>query len=390
MPSNEPRVPPTLRAAEFPITAEYTYLNTATQGPIPDRTRRAIEHAAQQAQFPGITGAQVDPAEALARARLAQLLHVGADDLVFTANTTYGLNICAHGIDWRAGDNVVIPDHEFPSLMHTWLHLRTFGVEVRLVAYQGAGPSAAELMAATDARTRVVSCSAVAWDTGYRIDLAELGRCCAAAGILLVVDGIQAVGAVDLDPQALRISALATHGYKWLMGGFGVGALYVAPAAVDRIQPRFVGEQSYAGSGDPADPAAPWKPGARRYSLGSGNGPGYSALASSLELIAEVGIAAIAAHNHELSSLLIAGLRRLAPAVQLITPGDPAQHAAIVVFTLGDPLRDEAVAVQLAAQGIVVALRRRGIRVSPHLYNTPAEIEALLRALPAAVSAITR
>lgn len=375
---HEPLANRDLREQEFPVTAECAYLNTATQGPIPNRTRRAIEQAVQRAQFPGKYGPQVDPAEALARTRLAHLFGVGADDLVFTPNTTYGLNICAHGIEWRAGDNVVIPDREFPSLAHTWLNLRSYGVEVRVVPWNGAGPEVEALMAATDARTRVVSCSAVAWDTGFRIDLAELGRRCAAAGILLVIDGIQAVGAVEIDPRALQVSALAMHGYKWLMAGFGVGALYVAPEAIDRIRPRYVGEQSFAGSGAPIDPAAPWKPGARRYVAGGGNDLGYIALASSLELIAELGLPAIAAHNRTLGRLLVDGLQRC-PDVRLVTPIDPERRAAIVVFTLGDAARDAALVERLEQQGISVALRPRGVRVAPHLYNTPDEIATLLR-----------
>lgn len=381
--------PPTPTAHEFPITAEYTYLNTATQGPLPTRTRQAVEQALLRAQFPETPRAQLDqPVAELARARMAALLGVGPDQIAFTANTTAGLNICARGIDWRPGDNVVLPDREFPSLMHTWLQLRADGVEVRGVPWRGAGPDVATLMAAVDARTRAVACSAVAWDTGYAIDLDDLGRRCARAGALLVVDGIQAVGAVELDPAALRISALATHGYKWLLAGFGCGALYVAPDAVDQIRPRFVGEQSYLGAGEPPEAPAAWQPGARRYTVGGANALGLTALAESLALLAEVGLPAIAAHNRALGQLLVAGLQRHTPEVRLVSPADPARRAAIVVFTLGDPGRDAELVRLLAERGILVALRRRGVRVAPHLYNTAAEIEGLLRALPAALAAI--
>lgn len=377
----------TLREREFPITADYTYLNTAAQGPLPQSTIQALTQAAAGGAFPGMPPNQGAAAEALARSRLAHLLKIGEDDLVFTPNTTYGLNICAHGIDWRPDDNVVVPAYEFPSLMHTWLNLRAFGVETRIVPWQGAGPSVGDLMAAADSRTRVISCSAVAWDTGYRIDLAELGRRCATAGILLVVDGIQAVGAIELDPQALGLAALSFHGYKWLMAGFGCGALYIALNALEHFRPRYVGEQSFVNGGDPLDPALAWQPGARRFTAGGSNTLGLTALAASLGLIADIGLPQIATHNYELSQLLIDGLLRLGPAVQLVTPNDPERHAAIVVFTLGDPPRDEALLNRLVEQRIMVALRPRGIRVSPHLFNTVAEIEALLQALPAAIAA---
>jgi selenocysteine lyase/cysteine desulfurase len=373
--------PQPVREREFPIVAEYAYLNTATQGPLPSVTRRAIELAAQRGQFPGTPRAQAAPPAELARAGLAGLLGVAADDLALTPNTTYGMNVCAQGIDWRPGDNVVLPDREFPALMRAWLNLRAIGVEVRLVPWQGDGPRVDDLMAAVDARTRAVSCSAVAWDSGYRIDLEDLGRRCARAGALLVVDGIQAVGAVELSPAALRLAALSFHAYKWLVSGFGCGALYVAPGAIDQFHPRFVGEQSFQDGGDGVDLAAPWQAGARRYAAGNTNEIGLTALAASLGLLAEVGLPAIAAHNRELCALLAAGLRQLAPGLRMVTPDDEARRAAIVVFTLGERERDEALVQRLASQGIIVALRRRGLRVSPHFFNSLDEIERLLAAL---------
>ncbi len=371
----------TERASEFPVVAEYTYLNAATQGPLPSRACRAIERAALQAQYGALARPQEQAPGEVARGQLARLLGVGEDDFVFTANTTHGLNICARGIEWRPGDNVVLPAREFPSVLRTWLQLRELGVEVRLVHTQGVGPTVEELMDAVDARTRAVSCSAVAWDSGSFVDLEALGMRCERAGCLLIVDGIQAVGAVELDLRALRVSALTFHGYKWLLAGFGCGALYVTPEALDRIQPRFVGEQAFVIGADPADDA-PWQPGARRYSAGGANVLGLTALTASLGLIEQVGLARIAAHNRRLAQLLVDGLLRLAPAVQLVSPADPERRAAIVVFTLGEPKRDEALVARLAERGIVVVCRRRGVRVSPHLYNTEEEIERLVAALP--------
>lgn len=370
------------REREFPLVADTIYFNAATQGPLPTRTCRALEQALRREQYPGLTpAAEEQPPVEAARTRLARLLNCGPDDLAFTPNTTYGLNICARGIDWRPGDNVVLPVDEFPSVLRTWLQLRDSGVEVRLVPWDSYGPGVDKLMAAVDARTRVVSCSAVAWDTGYRIDLEALGRHCSRAGCLLIVDGIQAVGATELDLRALRISALSFHGYKWLLAGFGCGALYVSPAALDQIRPRFVGEQSFQAGFAADDRDAPWQPGARRFTAGGANALGLTALAMSLNLIEQLGPETIAAYNRALGQLLVDGLRRLEPLVQLVSPIDPTRRAAIVVFTLGDAERDEALVQWLTKHGVVVALRRRGVRVSPHCYNTAAEIERLLELL---------
>ena len=371
-----------VRAREFPIARETTYLNTATQGPLPNCAVRAVEQTASLAQFPsGDRARNAASPETLARERLARLIGARAEEIVFSGNTSHGLNICAQGIDWQAGDNVVVPAREFPSLMVVWFHLRQRGVEVRCAPWTGAGPTVEDIMSLVDERTRAVSCSAVKWDTGYRMDLEELGRRCAQKGCLLIVDAIQAVGALRLDVRAARISALATHGYKWLMAGFGIGALYVAPEALEQIRPVFAGHASVAGDEMAFDERFRWKPGAAGYAVGGSNRLGQSALAASLSLIKEIGINTIEEQNLALTEQLCTGLERNRN-VRLVSSLEPAHRSAIVTFTLGDAQRDAALVEALEKQGIIVALRPLGVRVSPHFYNTESEIARLLDALP--------
>lgn len=375
--------PPAIAAArerEFPIFREYTYLNTAAAGPIPNRTARAIAEAAESAQYPN-TARAVPSAEPIMRERLARLIGADPGDFVFTGNTTHGMNICAQGIAWRPGDNVVLPEHEFPSLAYAWFHLRERGVEVRFVPFADAGPTVDEIMARVDGRTRAVSCSAITWNTGWRADLEALGAACAERGVLLIVDGIQAVGARRVDVKAAKISALSLHGYKWVMAGFGLGALYVAPEAVGQIAPTFIGEQAIDGDGDAFGGHLNWKPGPARYAAGGLNRTGLAALGASLGLIEEIGIDAIEAHTSALAESLYAELRRR-PGVHIVSTADPARRSAITVFTLGDRAKDEALVAEFERLGIVVALRPRGVRVSPHFYNTEEDIARLLDALP--------
>ncbi len=375
--------PPAIAAAreqEFPVFREYTYLNTAAVGPIPTRTVRAIAEAAESAQYPN-TARALPSAEPIVRERLARLIGADAGDFVFTGNTTHGMNICAQGIAWLPGDNVVVPEHEFPSLAYAWFHLRERGVEVRFVPFADAGPTVEEIMGRVDGRTRAVACSAITWNTGWRADLGTLGAACAERDVLLIVDGIQAVGARRLDVQAAQISALAFHGYKWLLAGFGLGVLYVAPGAVGRIAPTFIGEQAIDGDGDAFGGHLTWKPGPARYAAGGLNRTGLAALAASLGLIEELGIAAIEAHTSALAEKLYAALQNT-PGVRVVSATDPARRSAITVFTLGDRARDTALVAECERRGIIVALRPFGVRVSPHFYNTEDDIARLLDALP--------
>ena len=369
-----------IREQEFPIFREFTYLNTAATGSLPNRTVRAIAETAESAQYPNTRRSQPSP-EPVARERLARLIGADPGDLTFTSNTTHGLNICAQGIAWRAGDNVVVPEHEFPSLSYTWFNLTQRGVDVRFVPFAGAGPTVEEIMARVDGRTRAVSCSAITWNTGWRADLPALGAACAERGILLIIDGIQAVGAHRLDVKAAKVSALSLHGYKWTLAGFGLGALYVAPEAVEQITPTFIGEQAIDGDGDGFGGQLNWKPGAARYGAGGLNRLGLAALASSLGLIEEIGIDAIEARNAALSATLYNGLQEHG-GVRIVSDANPARRSAITVFTLGDRAKDEALVADLERQGIIVALRPLGVRVSPHFYNTEEDIARLLATLP--------
>ncbi|MGN6564731.1 MAG: aminotransferase class V-fold PLP-dependent enzyme [Thermomicrobiales bacterium] len=371
-----------VREREFPFVQDCTYLNGAEQGPLPARTAAVVREVAEATQAPGTPRlAALPPYERLARERLARLIGAAPGDIVFTSNTTHGMNIAMQGIAWRTGDNIVVPQREFPALAAAALHLRARGVEARGVPVTGAGPTVDDIMARVDGRTRAVACSAITWNTGYRADLETLGARCARAGCLLIVDGIQLAGAAQLDVNAARVSTLALHGYKWLLAGFGVGALYVAPAALDQIAPTFIGAQAVRVVPEAADGPLDWQPGAARYQAGGGNKIGLAALATSLGLLEELGLAAIEARNRALAEYLYAHLARN-PAVTIVSPPDPARRSQIIVFTLGSKERDTALLEALTAQNISVALRPLGLRVSPNFYNTEEELDRLLAALP--------
>jgi len=367
---------------QFPILREYTYLNCASQGPLPDRSAVAAERAIRLSQVPHSREAVAEPhPEPIARTRLARLIGADEQDILWTGNTTHGMNIAAQGIAWRPGDNVVIPANEFPSLSYTWYNLTQRGVEVRIVPFNGAGPSVAGLMDAVDSRTRAVSCSAITWTTGWRANLEELGAACEKLGVLLIVDGIQAIGARRLDVKAMRISAIATHGYKWLLSGFGLGALYVSPEAQDRITPTFIGSQAtVTHSGADFEPHLTWQPGAARYGAGGINRVGLATLAASLGLIEEVGIGQIEDHDRALAERLYAALARRSD-LEIVSSSDPDHRSAVIVFSLGSQEKNAALVKHLEDQNIIVALRPLGVRVSPHFYNTEDDIARLLSAL---------
>ena len=374
------------REEELPVLRDHTYLNAAFHGPLPVCAIRALTRGVEELQFPGIArhramgeyGATLHAAETGVRERIARRIGADMSEIVLTSNTSQGMNICAQGLVCRPGDNVIIPADEFPSLTATWLNLRHKGIEVRIVPFSGAGPTTDEIMARVDERTRAVACSAIGWSTGWRADLEALGARCAARGVLLIVDGIQAVGVQQLDVKALRLSALAFHGYKWLMAGYGVGGLYVAPEALDRIAPTFISEGAIVDEG-PGE--QDWQAGAQRYSLSNRDQPAFAALAASLEMQEAFGAREIATRSTALAEQLYAELSARG-ALRVVSASDPARRSAIIVFTTGNASGDAALVARLEQAKIMVSLRPLGVRVSPHFYNTEGDIARLLDALP--------
>src|SRR6266566_7113096 len=170
---------------EFPITERCIYLNHAAVGPWPRRTQEAVARFADENTA---EGARHYPrwleAEQLTRQQLARLINARVpDDIALLKNTSEALSVVAHGFPWSAGDNVVIPDEEFPSNRVVWESLRGRGVTVRTVTLRNHADPEQTLLAAIDARTRLLSTSSVQYASGLRLDLARLGDGCRTRGV---------------------------------------------------------------------------------------------------------------------------------------------------------------------------------------------------------------
>src|SRR5690606_6220968 len=158
------------------------------------------------------------------RERLRRLLNAPASgDIALVKNTSEGLSFIAFGLDWRAGDQVVISDAEFPSNRVVWQALSRLGVEVVQVGLGGADPEA-DLLAACGPRTRLLSISSVQYASGLVLDLPRLGEGCDRKGVLFCVDASQHLGALPFDAQAARCAFGVADGRKWMLGAEGVGA----------------------------------------------------------------------------------------------------------------------------------------------------------------------
>lgn len=360
-----------LLAGEFPVRQDGIYLNHAAVAPWPRRAGLAAAAFADENVTHGSLNypAWAEAEQAL-RATVASLVNAQAGDIAFLKNTSEGLSVVAHGFPWKSGDNVVISDEEFPSNRIVWESLAPAGVEVRQVSL-GTQPEDA-LLAACDGRTRLLAISTVEYASGLRMDLLRLGDECHRRGIALCVDGIQGLGAIPHDVQAMNIDFLAADAHKWMLGPEGIAVFYCAPQWRDRLTLHQFGWHmvEHAHDFDRKD----WEPAsdARRFECGSPNMLGIHILAASLSLLNEIGIEIVESRilaNSEFLYEEIAGHRDL---VALSTHA-PGRVAGIVTFAHRHRSQEELYQL-LRENKVMCAPRGGGIRFSPHCYNTQDEL----------------
>lgn len=368
---------------EFPQAPGLRYLNHAAVAPWPRRASSAVSQFAEQN---ATLGARDYPQwlkiENRLRERLARLLNAPTSaDVALVKNTSEALSFVAFGLDWRAGDQIVISDEEFPSNRVVWEALQPQGVEVIQVSLAGADPEA-DLLAACTPRTRLLAISAVQYASGIRLDLDRLGHGCEQRGVLLCIDAIQQLGALPFDVQQSRCAFAMADGHKWMLGPEGLGVFYCRSDLRPQLKLHEYGWHmlEHAGDYDRGD----WQPArsARRFECGSPNMLGAVALEASLSLLEEVGMHQVAASLNERMEWLRAGLRQL-PGIELLSPAQPERSAGIVTFRLAGSA-NQALFEQLRAEQVVCALRGGGIRLSPHFYTPAGVIDdtlALLRSL---------
>jgi len=363
---------------EFPITAQCTHLNHAGCAPVSRRVVAAVSTFINEALVvdDAVQGRWSARSEA-ARASFARLVGAQADEIAFVKNTSEGLSLVAAGLDWRAGDNVIAVDGEYPSNVYPWFGLRRWGVDTRLVRPVNGKVRAEDVAALADARTRVVAVSFVDWNSGARTDVRPIGALCRARRILFCVDGIQGVGALPLDVEAAHIDCLSVGGHKWLLAPEGCGCLYLSRRVSDRVHSVLHGWKSVTD----AETYLPYhftpRPDAGKLEPGSPAHLGTHALGAALDLLHEVGPPAIERRILEITDRLAAGLR--ARGAEIVSPWGAGERSGIVVFRRGDdPGR---VCDALIRRGFVVRVRNGGIRVAPHFYNNEDDIDRLLAAL---------
>jgi selenocysteine lyase/cysteine desulfurase len=368
--------------ALFPLSEQTVYLNHAAVSPPPVPTIKAVEAQLRDvAESGALHYHRWVAVKERARQLAARMIGARPEQVAFMRNTSDGLSTVANGLRWRAGDNVVTFKREFPSNIYPWLRLReAFGIEVRMCEERDGRIDLAELINLIDERTRVVAISHVQYGSGFRADLERVGRAARAHDALLVVDVIQSMGVVPIDVEAELIDAASAACHKWLLTPEGVGLLYLSDRARERVQPTLVGWSSVPDPEDYSNFEQGWSHGALAWETGTLPTALLHGLEASLKLLHETGVERIAGYLNELTDSLCQQLQ--GRNYEVVSSRRAGEKSQIVCLRHRGEWTPMALYSHLKRQNIITAPRGDRLRIAPHLYNLPDEIETLVNALP--------
>ena len=301
------------------------------------------------------------------RSLVAEWLHVQPSEIAFLWNTSAGINLAAQGFLLSEGDEVIIPDKEFPSNVYPWLALQQeCGVIVKTVPFTDNRLTVDHIIASVTSKTKVISVSWVSATNGNMIDIQRLGDFCKENNILFVVDAIQGFCSRELDLSQIHVDVLVSGFYKWAMGPDGVSFVYVNKHTMNKMRIPWVGWASMEAPFEYEKIDFHLSKDARRYETGNMN---FSAIAGVHETLSVLlpWKQYINERVQKLTQRLRSGLKTI-PHVTLLSPEDSI--SGITLFQGGN--------LEHFTKHHVMVNYRSGIRVSPHFYNTEEEIDKFL------------
>jgi selenocysteine lyase/cysteine desulfurase len=316
------------------------------------------------------------------RGLLAQLICSSAEEVVLGDSTSHGLHLVANGLSWANGDEVLVIEGDYPATVLPWQRLARSGVQVRSLRPEHGLLTAEELAAELRPRTRVLAVTWVDSFTGRTLDLYALGDTCRKAGVLLVVNASQAIGARPIDVSTTPVDAVVSCGYKWLCGPYATGFSWLHPNLLDRLRPQhayWLAMQAGRGLDQMRETIVRDDIGVRAFDVFCpANFATTLPWIASLELLLEVGIDRIAAWDQKLVDRLVDAID---PAqYQLLSPSCGPTRSTLVVLSRKDGTTEQRYR-QLADSGIDAAYREGNLRLSVHLFNTMKQVDQVVDAL---------
>jgi selenocysteine lyase/cysteine desulfurase len=361
-----------------------TYLNLASESPMPKVSIKAVQAALEAKKFPHQKPDSVffEVPNRL-RKGIAQLIGAKPEEIALTTGASSGVATVAYNLGWKSGDEVITTRGEFPLQYTTWKPMEEReGLKLKVVAPRGQFVTADDLIAALTPRTRLVSVSHVRFDDGSMLDVAKLSAACRAQGTLVLLDASQSCGAVPMDVNKLGVDFMVSAGYKWLLSPFGTGFFWTRSEHLSLLRPGPFYWMAAAGSDDftklnfanpkPAASAKRWD----APEWASHFNFNLVAMDASVEFVLRAGADTVTAHNHELIDYLFSRLPK--DSCVVASPFPRAERGPYGCFVARSPEKTAALYAKLREENVFVSLREGKIRVSPYLFNTIQDIDRLI------------
>lgn len=369
---------------QFPVLNKWTYLNTASFGPLPvGAVEATMNHFRQRDEDACVDFLDWYTEADKVRESAAKLVGASSEDVAFIPNAGAALGWLITGINWQSGDEVVTLAHEFPNNLYYPKVLEARGVSLTETPVLDARFSFDCFLESLNSRTRLVLMSTVNYSTGLRPPLEEIGAELRKRDILFYVDGTQSVGALQLDADKAAIDFLAVHAYKWMLSPPGIGFAYISPRLREWLKPSSYSWRSHKRwrDVDQLHHGLPELPeSAIKYEGGMQNFAGIFAMGAVLDLLHSIGQAEVEERVMQLAAETRTALRSHGGELR----GERHPHYDSPIVSAQFPGVDMSeLAVELRRRRIAVAARKGNLRVSPHFFNNEEDLEKLSEALGA-------
>ena len=357
--------------ADFPITSERAYLNSAYIAPIPRAVVAAGTAFLEEKSRRPLTLNDLLGTDETLRGQFARLVNATPDEVALLFSTAEGENVIAQGLDLQRGDNVVVDELHYPTEFVLYRALEASkGIELRIARHRDGAVDASDFAPLIDNRTRIVSVAWVSHLNGFRHDMRPIADLAHAHGAVFYADAVQAAGMFPIDVQASGVDALCCGSYKWLLAGFGVAPFYIRRDLLDRIKLDRYGE--FQIDRELPDHHFTLETTARKFDYCSRAFGAARQLSAGLAYLERVGVARIEEHTVGLARRIQDGLAQQGH--RLFTP--LGNRSSIVTMLTDKPMAD--VRTAFRAANVDVTVRNGQVRIAAALFNTADEVDRCL------------
>jgi selenocysteine lyase/cysteine desulfurase len=370
----------------FDIPEEVAYFNCAYMSPLMNKVVAAGHQGLLRKTRPWqIKTPEFFSGPERARELFASLVNANAGDIALVPSCSYGTATAARNLPVARGQTLLVLEDQFPSNVYPWRELAAErGASIVTISRPGSEGWTWHILDSIKKETAIVALPHCHWTDGGMIDLVAIGQRCRETGTALVLDLTQSIGAMPFDITLVQPDFAVAAGYKWMMGPYTLGFLYVAPAHQEGLplEHNWIHREGSEDFGGLVEYTSKFQPGARRFDMGEG--ANFSAIPmaiAALEQILEWGVSAIQESLSVMTSTIAEQAALLG--FRCLEPSQRAGHFLGLVFPGDVPA---GFTDYLEQENVHVSIRGHSIRVTPHLYNNDADVDRLLSALGSALS----